>query len=193
MRKIAVCKPKICLICGQEYQPASGRQKYCHKCGTEVRRRYKWSGLAQYLIDNKDLLQQRERERNQKPERKEYLRAWRIDHKEQNRESMNASGRKWVKNHPEKARLKNEKRRARILNGVIDGDALTLEQWNDTIEYFDHRCAYCGRQLEKLTIDHIVPLSRGGAHTKENVVPACRSCNSSKHNSSLLVYLLRRD
>ncbi len=42
----------------------------------------------------------------------------------------------------------------------------------------DFRCQYCGGSAE--SIDHVVPRSRGGAHEWENVVAACRRCNSSK-------------
>jgi 5-methylcytosine-specific restriction endonuclease McrA len=45
----------------------------------------------------------------------------------------------------------------------------------------DHwSCQYCGAPAENL--DHVVPRSRGGAHTWENVVAACRRCNSRKEN-----------
>jgi 5-methylcytosine-specific restriction endonuclease McrA len=40
------------------------------------------------------------------------------------------------------------------------------------------RCAYCGKRAD--TIDHVVPRSRGGAHTWDNCVAACRLCNSRK-------------
>src|SRR3954447_18118726 len=40
------------------------------------------------------------------------------------------------------------------------------------------RCAYCARRAD--TIDHVVPRSRGGGHTWENCVAACRVCNSKK-------------
>jgi 5-methylcytosine-specific restriction endonuclease McrA len=40
------------------------------------------------------------------------------------------------------------------------------------------RCAYCGKKAD--TIDHVVPRSRGGAHSWENCVAACRACNSKK-------------
>ena len=39
-------------------------------------------------------------------------------------------------------------------------------------------CAYCDQACE--TVDHIVPLNRGGDNQKQNLTPACRSCNSSK-------------
>jgi 5-methylcytosine-specific restriction endonuclease McrA len=43
-----------------------------------------------------------------------------------------------------------------------------------------HRCQYCGQPAENL--DHVLPRSRGGSHTWENVVAACRRCNSRKEN-----------
>jgi 5-methylcytosine-specific restriction endonuclease McrA len=41
-----------------------------------------------------------------------------------------------------------------------------------------HRCQYCGRAAECL--DHVVPRSKGGVHTWENVVACCRPCNARK-------------
>lgn len=41
-------------------------------------------------------------------------------------------------------------------------------------------CQYCGRRAEN--VDHIVPKSRGGTHSWDNVVAACRPCNSRKEN-----------
>jgi 5-methylcytosine-specific restriction endonuclease McrA len=43
-------------------------------------------------------------------------------------------------------------------------------------------CYYCGRLLEPkdLTMDHIIPLARGGRSTKENLVPCCKECNNKK-------------
>lgn len=44
------------------------------------------------------------------------------------------------------------------------------------------RCHYCGQRIPAadLTMDHIVPVARGGKSTKGNVVPACKSCNTKK-------------
>jgi len=43
-------------------------------------------------------------------------------------------------------------------------------------------CHYCGKRVgaAALTLDHVVPVSRGGASTKGNVVPACDACNKGK-------------
>src|SRR3954469_1970797 len=46
-----------------------------------------------------------------------------------------------------------------------------------------HRCQYCNRPAEN--IDHVIPRSRGGEHTWENVVASCRPCNARKENSFL--------
>jgi 5-methylcytosine-specific restriction endonuclease McrA len=42
------------------------------------------------------------------------------------------------------------------------------------------KCAYCGRKTEQLTVDHIVPKSKGGKSTFDNCVAACRPCNNRK-------------
>jgi 5-methylcytosine-specific restriction endonuclease McrA len=43
-------------------------------------------------------------------------------------------------------------------------------------------CHYCGRQVgaKGLTMDHVVPLIRGGRSNKGNLVPACKECNDRK-------------
>jgi 5-methylcytosine-specific restriction endonuclease McrA len=43
----------------------------------------------------------------------------------------------------------------------------------------NYACAYCGSYLD-LTVDHLIPTSRGGEHSFENMVCACRSCNEKK-------------
>jgi len=42
------------------------------------------------------------------------------------------------------------------------------------------KCAYCGGEKRKLTIDHIIPKSRGGKTDFENCVSSCKSCNNKK-------------
>lgn len=44
----------------------------------------------------------------------------------------------------------------------------------------DHRCQYCGERAD--SIDHVLPRSRGGQHTWENVAAACRPCNLVKRD-----------
>jgi 5-methylcytosine-specific restriction endonuclease McrA len=44
----------------------------------------------------------------------------------------------------------------------------------------DYTCQYCGRKSRQLTIDHVIPRRLGGAHTWENLVAACPTCNRQK-------------
>ena len=55
----------------------------------------------------------------------------------------------------------------------------TAEQWELAQIEFGKRCVYCGREM-KLSQDHVIPLNSGGTYTKDNIVPACKRCNSSK-------------
>lgn len=68
-------------------------------------------------------------------------------------------------------------RRARLANAEID---LTFEQWEDIQWLYNYKCVYCQKFGD--TMDHVIPLSKNGAHAYWNVVPACRSCNSRKGN-----------
>ena len=46
----------------------------------------------------------------------------------------------------------------------------------------DHHCQYCARQANDLTLDHVLPRSRGGPTSWENVVACCKSCNAKKRD-----------
>jgi 5-methylcytosine-specific restriction endonuclease McrA len=80
-----------------------------------------------------------------------------------------------------RARDANRQREARRL-----GRRLSPDQWESIRARVFLRdgfaCAYCGDRLHKrdLTIDHIVPVSRGGGHELDNLCVACKPCNSSK-------------
>lgn len=80
--------------------------------------------------------------------------------------------------HPERFLLYVQKRRARLLAAPVND--FTPVQWREMQAAYAYRCAYCGTKQKRLTMDHITPLSKGGTHTKHNIVPACKSCNSQK-------------
>ena len=111
----------------------------------------------------------------QHPERtRKRRRSWALAHPEK----VKASYLLWLKRHPTQ---QGEYRAARR-NAVR---TLTPEQWAETLEYFDYRCAYCLVDIRDLpsrsrSHDHIVAISLGGGHTQDNVVPCCSSCNSRK-------------
>jgi len=57
---------------------------------------------------------------------------------------------------------------------------LTKEEWLKTLNIFKNSCAYCGCTWTDK--DHFIPLSKGGGFTKENIVPACKKCNTTKQD-----------
>jgi 5-methylcytosine-specific restriction endonuclease McrA len=69
------------------------------------------------------------------------------------------------------------KRRRAAKRGVET--TLTTSQWLAILAKYRHRCLRCG-STGSLSMDHVVPISRGGAHSAENVQPLCAPCNSSK-------------
>ena len=74
--------------------------------------------------------------------------------------------------------------------GVVSD--LTSEQWLKKVEEHGYKCYLCGKKLSincsqenTITLEHIVPLSRGGKNTKDNVAPACAVCNYAKRALTL--------
>jgi len=56
---------------------------------------------------------------------------------------------------------------------------LTEEEWFFILWSHRYRCLCCGSE-DDITMDHIIPLSKGGTHSMENIQPLCLSCNSRK-------------
>jgi len=141
--------------------------------------------FAEYYKENKEKLKEKQR-----------------NYYENNKENVFKSNKRWIENNKEKSYLIKQKyyqtekgklsrqrikcrRRARERNII---NTLTSKEWLDILEAYNYRCAYCGVEFncENLpTKDHVIPISRGGNNTKENVVPACKSCNCKKFNKLL--------
>ena len=77
------------------------------------------------------------------------------------------------------AKIKKEKIKARLLRKT---------QWWKNIRAHN-KCYYCENNFKakELTMDHIVPLSKGGLSEKSNLVPCCKDCNNKKRNSLIFV------
>lgn len=82
--------------------------------------------------------------------------------------------------HPEKDSKYRHKRRAmKRENGIF---IVTSEELR---KMYNLPCVYCGSS-ERITIDHVIPLIRGGVHGIGNLVPACLSCNTSKGGRTIM-------
>jgi 5-methylcytosine-specific restriction endonuclease McrA len=112
-------------------------------------------------------------------------------------EEIKAYVKEWQKANPEKVQTYLKRWRyenADVLRQVSQARAVlyaesdfTFNDWLSILDSFNHACAYCLRIDVKLTMDHVIAVSRGGEHTVENVIPACRSCNSRKYNRPIWV------
>jgi 5-methylcytosine-specific restriction endonuclease McrA len=68
---------------------------------------------------------------------------------------------------------------------------LSAEEWSALTAAWGG-CAYCGETDQPLQRDCVLALSRGGRYTLANIVPACRSCNTSKCNAEVTGWLRRK-
>lgn len=124
-------------------------------------------------------------------QRREVLRQRRRDYYSRNREASLVAAKVYRDRTVEKraayarvrAKLRPEVYRAaanrrRAMLAKAEGD-FTPEQFKALCELYGNVCACC-RQAKKLEADHIVPLTKGGDNTIDNIQPLCKSCNSSK-------------
>ncbi len=77
------------------------------------------------------------------------------------------------------------------LQTTSSGEAKRM--WRQKIkEEWSHQCAYCGSE-ENLTIDHVIPQSKGGADFTKNVVCCCQNCNQSKGHEHWKLWYVQQD
>lgn len=122
----------------------------------------------------------------EREQRRQRMREWGRNRSKEVRERWNAYSRGWnAKAYTSPEVKEKHAARAALRNGLLkQAGTLTKKEWA-LLQKFYGCCAYCGATDKKLTTDHVTPLSRGGAHSTENVVPACGSCNSRKGKRTL--------
>lgn len=152
----------------RERRRANGRAYYeSHKAQAHAQSRA-WSDA------NRE--RRREIERKSQSKRYEAHLVYGRRYARENREKCAERLRRWARANPEKAKATSERRRARVLGAA--GEITALE-WAAILKRQKSRCARCGAR-GKMTMDHIIPLSRGGSHFAFNIQALCKPCNSSK-------------
>jgi len=188
----------VCTIChekkpvdafhGRSRQTPTGLREYrsrqCKACEHAARNAYNHTEAGkQYLARQKLALET-------DPERRARYEAY------QTSEAAQASRREYEKSDKGKARMerfllseKGEKyrtekwRRHRVKRADLieqSGDTLAPWQWRKILRAYRHACAYCASTYGPMEPDHVVPVTKGGANIKENIVPACHACNQKK-------------
>jgi 5-methylcytosine-specific restriction endonuclease McrA len=114
------------------------------------------------------------------PEKKRvYAHRWRL----KNGEKYRVYARKWATNNPDAVASARHRYRVRKRgNGYVE-----KFRRSEIFKRDGGRCQYCGVVVTEHAwdLDHIIPLSRGGNHSRSNVVVACVPCNRRKHNKFL--------
>ncbi len=140
--------------------------KPCRTCGGT--KRYKNGSCARCAGESRRKWEQKNREVQREYERK---------YRNANLEKAKASHRLWSKNNPEKTRIHGQMRRGRKANA---GDGYTASEWKKLCAEYNNHCCFPGCESTDLHADHVVPLSRGGAHDISNIQPLCAHHNHSK-------------
>ncbi len=100
---------------------------------------------------------------------------WRAD----NPERASRQVQDWLIRNRQSQREYGHKRRAKQrANGVY------LITKNELNKLYNSTCLYCGSN-QSITLDHIIPIARGGTHSIGNLAPACKKCNSSKSDKTI--------
>lgn len=186
---------KICAECGAE-KPVSefyekgngGLSSRCKSCEANAQKRFR--------EENKERIRERKRGYNARNKSKidEYNRRYAREHSAENV----ARVQRWAQEHPERAKelaiASEQRRRARK---AATESSFTKTDWEMCKAYFTApgglRCAYCGKLVSRPTQDHVVSLADGGGYTRNNIIPACRSCNSSKCDKEIWTWFRNQD
>lgn len=191
-RTVVVPDHKACCRCSNDHpldafrvraKGLFGRSSWCKDC----ERTYEVERLAgpereRLLGRRRELWAKTPRTAEQKSTAASRARAWYADNKPQRKLTL----RQWVEANREAVNIIQARRRAKkaaVLN------TLTKAEWEETLTLFNGCCAYCLQPCERPAMDHMDPIAKGGPHTQENVVPACKPCNSSKKDRPIWAML----
>ena len=146
----------------------SERMKRHNECATLSRRKYAVRDKRKNIARSKEY-------RESHPEQiKEYM--------DKNKEKINV----WKSNYKktEKGRASNQRYKTqRRSKEASVPNTLTFDEWLGILGEYNYRCAYCGIPFDdnnRPERDHVIPVSKGGGNTKDNIVPSCRLCNAKK-------------
>lgn len=99
-----------------------------------------------------------------------------------NPERVKSGVKSWTLRNKDKVRVMSKNRKARVRNA--EGN-FTESEWLSLLDRYDYRCLWCGTTSDKLTADHVIPITKGGSNYIENIQPLCASCNSKKHTKTI--------
>lgn len=196
---------KICIICGSKFEAKRDTAKYCSKkCYRKADNSTDRAKKAreEYYYKNKEKVLKKSKERRNKytKERMQEIKRQRHQYYLDNKDKILSNNKKWklnnddykeyCKNYTKKynasddGKIKNRMRvhkRRTILETLEEIDYKALK---DKFDKLGNKCVMCGSE-ENITIDHIIPITKGGTNDIDNLQPLCKSCNSSKRDKTM--------
>jgi len=175
-----VCKGKSqnlnsvvnCVICGTKFTNVGHTTTCSIECSKQDRIDYmkQYRATPEYVVRRSELRAIPET----KQKAKEYLQ--RPDVIERTERVM----KEYHQKNKELYRLIDQNRRIRKLG---NGGTYSVDDWLQLTILLGKHCLVCWKNNIKLTIDHIIPISKGGTNFISNLQPLCKSCNCKKHNT----------
>lgn len=173
-----------CVVCGT-YEPGYYKyfqKKMCSKCYRHhIYRKDKPKPEPKHCIDCGDNLKQWAKSNRCRSCRNKFYRKNNPDFYAKEKARIRRYNK--TKKGREVSRNRVRNRRAKLAQVK---NTLTAREWQEVLKQYDCKCVYCGSS-KNIEMDHIIPISKNGPHTKNNVIPACRRCNSKKSNKAPLV------
>jgi 5-methylcytosine-specific restriction endonuclease McrA len=119
----------------------------------------------------------REHQRTFRARNADHVRQYRKAFRDANLEQCREWEKKWRRKNPDNIRDRVLRRRARLVNATVEDCTAKI-----TALKRENHCHWCNRDLtpSTVTIDHVIPIARGGKHCGDNLVAACGSCNYSR-------------
>ena len=133
--------------------------------------------------EEKNRKQKEWRDKNTEKEKAHTLK-WREKNRDSIREKSRIQSIEYRKANPDKVVAATHRYRKRVKE---NGGTFNGEEWTAIKTRYDFTCLCCGKKEPdiKLSPDHVIPISKGGANDASNIQPLCRKCNRIKSDTSV--------
>ncbi|MEW4131922.1 hypothetical protein [Bacillus thuringiensis] len=149
-------------------------------------------GAKRYYENNKDAITTKTKEwRKNNPEKvRKYVRNWQNNNPEKVREIKHREQKRNAEAYRKRGRKSSQVRRARLAGVRHDIDPLWAV--NNFNSVFKDVCGLTGVPLRDRQVEHLLPISKGGGNTEDNVYPAESILNASKNNKNVFDWIVSR-